>query len=160
MTAPLVYSDDVVAFARRFLFVREAGANAGQRVEAIQRWCGGMKGDSWCCYFATMVLDIVFQGQSPVPRNGVCQNVYELAKQKGWVTNTPHVGDFYLYVNEADHAHHIGFVTGVNPLTGISGNTSSDGTSNNGDGVHEHAISAHVFIHYDRADSLAGIGGG
>lgn len=54
----------------------------------------------------------------------------------------------YLYVNANDHAHHIGFVTSTNPLTGIAGNTSADGTSSNGDGLYEHAIVAHVFVNY------------
>jgi len=48
--------------ARQYLFVREASQNKGQRVEAIQKWSGGDAGQSWCCYFVTMVLDICFQG--------------------------------------------------------------------------------------------------
>lgn len=51
--------------ARQYLFVREAGQNKGQRVEAIQKWSGGQQGDSWCCEWATMILDICFQGESP-----------------------------------------------------------------------------------------------
>lgn len=58
--------------ARQFLYVREAGANAGQKVEAIQKWCGGQAGESWCAYFATMVLDICFQGNAPLIRQGSC----------------------------------------------------------------------------------------
>ena len=91
---------DPVAIARLFLHVREAGPNTGQRVEAIQKWCGGKSGESWCCYFVTMVLDLCYAGQSPIPRQGACQGVYDLAKQKGWVTATPSVGDIYLYVTD------------------------------------------------------------
>lgn len=145
-------SAEIVAIARLFLFVREAGQNAGQRVEAIQRWCGGMKGDSWCCYFATMVLDIAFAGAAPVPRMAACQSVHELAQEKGWLTLTPATGDLFLYVNEGGHAHHIGIVTRVDGTTvyGIAGNTSADGTSNNGDRVAERPVVAQAFVGYPR----------
>lgn len=125
--------------ARQYLFVREAAPNKGQRVEGIQKWSGGLAGQSWCCYFATMVLDICFQGNSPIPRLGACQDVYNLAKQKGWLVNVPQKDDIFLYVNEQDHAHHIGFITDEKG-NGIAGNTSADGTSSNGDRVAEHAL--------------------
>jgi hypothetical protein len=143
-------AQEVVALARKFLFVREAGQNRGQRVEAIQRWCGGAIGDSWCAYFATMVLDLAFQGNSPIPREGACGVIYANAKAKGWVTHTPEVGDLFLYVDAADHAHHVGIVTGIAPLTGIAGNTSEDGKSPNGDRVAERPIAADIFVHYPR----------
>jgi hypothetical protein len=136
---------------RLFLFVREAAQqNTGLRVEGIQKWCGGSKGESYCCYLATMVLDLYFGGNSPIPRLGACQDVYELAQQRGWVTSTPSVGDLFLYVDANGHAHHIGMVTSIAPLTGIAGNTSEDGKSSNGTGVFEHGINARVFIHYPR----------
>lgn len=138
-----------VDVARQFLFVREAGPNTGQRVEAIQKWCGGSPGDSWCCEFATMVLDICFQGESPIPRGAVVQDVLDFAGDRGWLTYKPEPGDLFLYTNNA-HAHHIGFVTGVNPMVGIAGNTSEDGTSSNGTGVYEHAIRTPLFIKYPR----------
>lgn len=137
---------------RLFLHVREAGANKGLRVNGIQTWSGGASGDSWCCEMATMWLDLYFQGASPIPRLQACQSVYTLAKQQGWLTSAPSVGDLFLYVDANDHAHHIGIVTSVSPLTGIAGNTSSDGKSSNGDGVYEHAISAHVFVRYPRPE--------
>jgi hypothetical protein len=142
---------DVIRIARLFLFVREAGKNAGQRVEAIQRWCGGMPGDSWCAYYVSMVLDLAFGGKAPIPRTGVCQKMYDQAKTEGWVASQPAVGDLFLYVNAGDHAHHVGIVTGVNPLVGIAGNTSADGKSNNGDRVAERPVASDVFIHYPRA---------
>lgn len=137
----------ILEVARLFNFVRELPDNRGLRVEAIQRWSNGQSGESWCCFFATMVLDIYFKGQSPIARGGVCQDVYEMARLRHWIVDSPQPGDLYLFVNDADHAHHIGFVTATNPLTGISGNTSEDGTSSNGDGVHEHTLTvalAHV----------------
>jgi hypothetical protein len=150
MSNPLFYSPTKVA--RQFLFVREAGQNKGQRVEAIQQWGGGMEGQSWCAYFATMVLDICFQGNSPIPRLGACQDVYNMAKAKGWLTTNPTQDDLYLYVNDDDHAHHIGIIT--ENRNGIAGNTSEDGTSSNGDRVAEHSLisnETHIkYVHYPR----------
>lgn len=147
-------AETIVLVARLFRHVREAGRNSGNRVQAIQQWCGGVKGQSWCAYYATMVLDLAFSGNAPVPREGSCQTIYELAQAKGWVTNTPATGDLFLYVDANDHAHHIGIVTSVDPvtslLTGIAGNTSPDGKSSNGDGVYERPIRARVFIGYPR----------
>lgn len=140
--------------ARMFRFVREAGANIGQRVEAIQKWCGGQAGESYCCYFATLVLDICFQGDSPIPREGSCQAVYDLCEKNGWITEFPMKDDLFFYINDAGHVHHIGIVTNAMPvasiLTGIAGNTSEDGKSSNGTGVFEHGISAKKFAHYPR----------
>lgn len=133
--------------ARQFLFVREAGPNTGNRVEAFQRWCGGKPGESYCCYFATTVLDICFQGKSPIPRLGACQDVYDLAKKNSWVVTDPKKDDLFIFVNDDDHAHHIGICTDDGGTPGIAGNTSEDGTSSNGTGMFEHDIStnpAHV----------------
>jgi hypothetical protein len=139
--------------ARQFRFVREAvsAPNSGQRVEGIQAWCGGNRGASWCAYFATLVLDICFQGESPVPRTGSCQEIYLLAKQRDWLTTVPTVNDLFLYTVN-DRAHHVGIVTSTNPLTGIAGNTSPDGSNPNGTGVFEHALNARWFVHYPRGD--------
>lgn len=140
-----------VEVARQFLFVREAGQNKGQRVEAIQHWGGGIPGDSWCCWYATFVLDISFQGESPIPRLGRVQSVYDLAKSNHWMTTEPVAGDLFIYVDTNDHAHHIGFVT--MPGTGIAGNTSADGKSSNGDRVAERPLPNNgtvKYIHYPR----------
>lgn len=138
--------------ARQFLFVREASQNKGQRVEAIQKWGGGIAGQSWCCYFATMVLDICFQGNSPIPRFGACQDVYNMAKAKQWLTENPTKDDLYLYVDDNNHAHHIGIIT--ENRNGIAGNTSEDGKSSNGNGVYEHELitnPAHIkYVKYPR----------
>lgn len=136
-----------MAVARMFEFVREAGGNnRGLRVEAIQHWGGGSPGDSWCMWFATMVLDLCYQGASPIPRQGNCQAVWDLAQKNGWVVTDPMQNDLYFYVTDQGHAHHVGIVTATQPLTGISGNTSEDGTSDNGDRVAEHAIKATHFV--------------
>jgi len=142
---------NVVDIARLFRFVRESDVqNRGLRVEAIQRWSTGEFGDSWCAEFATMVLDLLFQGESPIPRLSAAQAIRDVCTKNGWIVETPQVGDLYFYVDANDHAHHVGFVSQVSPLMGISGNTSADGTSDNGNGVYEHAITATHFGTYTR----------
>lgn len=140
---------------RQFDFVREVPQNHGQRVNGIQTWGGGEDGESWCCYMATMWLDLFFKGQSPVPRTGVCENVLTLAMQKGWVVNDPQPGDLYVFLTPAGLAHHIGVVTVTDPLTGIAGNTSKDGTSTDGDGVYEHVLSEpRIYVKFIRVPGI------
>ncbi len=143
---------DPVDVARQYLFVRESGANRGLRVEAIQHWSSGQPGDSWCMEFATMVLDLCFQGTAPIPRQGGCEDVHQLAITNGWVADAPSVGDLVLSINAAGLAHHVGIVSSLDPLTSIAGNTSEDGTSSNGDRVARHMIDPanKVFVHYPR----------
>jgi hypothetical protein len=131
-----------IEIARQFLYVREAAGkpNRGVRVEAIQHWSGGQGGDSWCCEFWWMCNDIANQGNFVLPRVQACQDVYDYGKKNKLVVSVPQVGDTFLYVNDADHAHHIGFVTALTILSGIAGNTSADGTSDNGDRVAEHGL--------------------
>jgi hypothetical protein len=145
-----MHTMNVIDIARLFLFVREVAPNSGNRVEAIQKWGGGEKGQSWCCWFVTMILDLFYSGKSPIPRLGACQDVYDLARKNAWLTMNPSVGDIFLYVNEKDHAHHIGFITSTQPLNGIAGNTSEDGKSSNGDRVAEHGIGGSQirYVHY------------
>lgn len=135
---------------RLFLFVREPqglGQNRGQRVEAIQHWSGGeaAHGTSWCAWLCTMVLDLEWQGESPIPRMGNCQEIRERCEQLGYMVTDPEPGDLFFYVDANGHAHHIGVVTSNDPLEGIAGNTDASGTSNNGDRCAEHAISATHF---------------
>lgn len=156
----------IVDVARLFLHVRERQdqPNAGLRVEAIQRWCGGQKGQSWCCYMVMLWLDLFYGGKSPVHgplgpghRTGACDDVYQQAKKEGWLSDIPHVGDLYLFVRPGtEDAHHIGVVTDVRAgeFCGISGNTSEDGQSSNGNGVYERWMAIkpgkHVFVRYPR----------
>lgn len=144
----------IVEFARLFLFVREVPQNKGLRVEAIQHWCGGKAGDSWCCFFVTMVLDIIYQGKAPIPRLGAVESVYSLAVNNNWLTEDPVPGDLFMYIDDNDHAHHIGIFTGDG--NGIAGNTSEDGTSPNGDRVAEHKLITnpkHIkYIHYLKSE--------
>lgn len=152
-----------VDIARLFAFVREdAQQNRGLRVEAIQHWSTGQFGDSWCAEFATMVLDLLFQGDAPIPRGTTAQGIRDVCAGKGWTVTQPQlvkVGDLFFYVDDNDHAHHVGFVTQLPtetaPMMGIAGNTSADGASSNGDGVHEHNITATHFATYPRTMTVA-----
>ncbi len=144
---------DPIEIARSFLFVREAATqNRGLRVEAIQHWSAGEFGDSWCAEFLTMVLDIAYQGNAPIPRQGSCEAIRQIGLAKGWITTQPSAGDIYLRVTN-NHAHHIGFLVSGVPATGtfvsLSGNTNTTGASN-GDGVYEHPVismDSDTFIH-------------
>jgi hypothetical protein len=140
----------IVELARCFLHVREAGPNAGLRVQAIQTWSGGQKGDSYCMELAWMWLDLYFRGKSPVTeRIQACEDFHALAHLKGWIVPNDQrwPGDFYLFVNAEGHAHHVGLVTTW--TDGIAGNTSPDGRSSDGSGCFEHAVpfdADHVVI--------------
>ena len=143
MSAPIY---DPVQVARQFRHVREApsvGQNRGLRVEAIQHWSNGQFGESWCADFAWMVLDIAYQGNCPMPRTGSTQLQLSQAIAKGWVVETPQINDLFYRVHPSTKTpHHVGFVTRVYPdrIGTIAGNTSDDGLSSNGDGVHEHDV--------------------
>lgn len=130
----------LVDMMKGLLFVREEKENRGNRVEAIQKWCGGLPGQSWCCYLLTAVLDVLYQGKSPIPRLGACQDVYNIGKKNKWLVSSPLANDIFLYVDSNDHAHHIGVITIDGQYIGIAGNTSPDGQSSNGTGVFEHEL--------------------
>lgn len=140
----------LTAIARHLLFVREVGGpNTGAWVTLFQRRTGNAPGDSWCASFVCFVLEVAYFGNSPLVRSAACQVLLDYARSKGFVVpegQPPAIDDLFFYVNDAGHAHHIGIVTGLSPLTGIAGNTSEDGQSSNGTGVFEHAITAHVFV--------------
>lgn len=127
--------------ARRLSFVRETdGANSGAWVSMLQRFCGGKSGDSWCCDFVSFVEDVAYRGASPLTKTGACQRHLDDARRQGLAVAAPQPDDLYFFVDASGHAHHVGIVTGTQPLTGIAGNTSEDGLSSNGTGVFEHAI--------------------
>lgn len=148
--------EEVIWLARKLKYIREAGPNSGLRVNGIQRWCGGSEGQPWCAYFATMVLDIVYEGKAPIPRLGSCDDILRLAKKKDWLTLKPSPGDLFLVLNNENDAHHTGIVIesrGPTSILEISGNTNTDGSSN-GIGVFERertwAPGKLTFVHYAR----------
>lgn len=139
--------------ARLFSHLREAGGqNLGLRVRAVQQWSHEPRPpEPWCCDMATMWLDLKFGGASPVVRTASCDEVYEQAQANGWLRDTPQVDDLVLYMRDPDgpagpvgfeDAHHIALVTnvGAGGFTAIAGNTSEDGTSDNGDRVAERPV--------------------
>ncbi len=134
MTTPLV--DE----ARSWDYVRETTANHGLRVNAIQIAAGGRDGDSWCMEFVWWCFDHLCKGKAPFEREQSVQQFRELATAKGWKVDRPLEGDLVVSVNAENHGHHIGIVSGLNPLCSIAGNTDETGTSSNGTGVFEHAI--------------------
>ena len=149
-------TEEILWLAGKLRYLREAGPNAGFRVEGVQKWCGGKVGESWCAYFATMVLDICFEGASPIPRLGSCDAILSLARERMWTVQQPVPGDLYLLLNSSIDAHHVGFVVGaITPTSFLSrsGNTSGDGGSN-GDRVADHTQrivpGMIVFVHYPR----------
>lgn len=138
-------ADSLMAVARRLLFVRETGgANRGLWVELFLRHTGNVASESWCASFVCYVLSIVYRGQSPLVRTASTDTLLVDCRRKGYLVTTPRVGDlvFSMRAGSTTDAHHVGFVTSVDPLGAVAGNTSPSGQSDNGDGVHEHGISS------------------
>lgn len=152
------FDEAIIWFARRYLFVREiGGANKGQWVQLFQSFTGGAPGDSWCADFLCFVLASMCGGYTnmPIPRTGVCEVIHAHAMSEGWITNAPSLGDLYLFLDAHGHAHHCGIVTQLSVVAGIAGNTSADGTSDNGDRVAEHPLRVSApgtiaYVHYPR----------
>jgi hypothetical protein len=152
-----------------FRHVKEAGQNTGARVEAIQKWGGGKAGDSWCCWLVTMVLDMYYCGylgqeKAPIPRLGSCDDVLHLCMQNGWLVDKPTNDGIYIYffVRKPDgitaiqmDAHHIGMVASARDtdFNGISGNTSEDGKSSNGNGCYERGLTYSPRIKFAKVPS-------
>lgn len=134
----------LVMLARLFRFVRETqGANRGVWVGLFQRYTGNLAGESWCCSFVSFLLSIAYQGASPLLKTGSCAAMLAESRIKGYALaegTAPLPGDLFFYLTATGHAHHVGIVTSASPLTGIAGNTSPDGLSDNGTGVYEHGI--------------------
>lgn len=150
-------TEDILRIAHDWDFVREVGGqNAGIWVNVVQKVTGNTTGDSWCASWVSLILGIAFKGKSPLPRSASCDVLLEAARAQGWLTDTPSVGDLYLRLLSQTDAHHVGILVSVDPLVGISGNTSHDGTSSNGDRVAEHELHPKpgtiIYVHYPRGD--------
>ncbi len=146
----------LTAVARHLSFIRETeGPNRGAWVSMLQRFCFGNEGDAWCADFVSFVLDVAYHGKAPIRRTGSSQAMLDAAKTKGAIVQQPNPDDLFFYVNAAGVAHHVGIVTGAFPTTGIAGNTSVDGSSDNGTGVFEHPISVDPMrVVFVRLESL------
>lgn len=166
---------DPVLVMRMHLHLREAGGqNMGARVNGVQLWGLGEKGQSWCCYLAIgKALDIAFQGQSPFPRtqeiNGSTGSALAYAKEQNWVCSIDELepGDLVFSVHPDGTPHHIamytgglevatssydGVAAGPDEIVVIAGNTSEDGISSNGDRVAERPVpkAGKVGVKYPR----------
>jgi len=152
----MIASPTVVA--RRFDYVRETeGQNRGTWVSLFQRFTGNRPGDSWCASFVSLVLDIVFRGQSPLRRSASCDVLLQQCMGAHYIVDTPQVDDLFFYVREWPviqsqvDAYHVGIVTALSPdVIGIAGNTSPDGQDTNGSGVFEHALPKNKIIVFAR----------
>lgn len=135
MTHPLVL------IARLFDFVRETqGPNRGVWVELFLKYTDNKPGDSWCCAFVCFLLSIYYKGGSPFTKTASCQNLLDQLRKLGCERAVGMPGDLFFYLDGVGHAHHVGVLTATGPYTGIAGNTSPDGKSDNGTGVFEHTI--------------------
>lgn len=136
--------DRLISIARLFLFVRENGENAGRWVEAIQKWSGGQKGDKWCAYWLSMVLELAYAGLSPIKYTGATADFLTWGTIHNAVYATPEIGDIFIRLNDQGIPYHVGIVTEESSteshFVGISGNTDEDGTSSNGDRVAERLL--------------------
>ena len=132
---------DPVAIFRRFLFVRETeGANKGAWVEFFQHFCDGVPGDSWCADIESVVEYITF-GKCLSPKTGSVQVKLDFMVKHGWEIQSPEYGCVIISVDANRHGHHIALCTLTMPgLQAIAGNTSEDGSSDNGTGCFEHII--------------------
>ena len=131
----------LIEVARLGKFIRElTGQNDGAWVEAIQRVTGNKKGDAWCASYVSVALALYYGGsdKNPLPMSASCDVLLEAARKKGWLTDTPAVGDVFLVMKTPTDAVHTGFVTEVKRLSirTIEGNTNDDG-SRDGYGVFE-----------------------
>ena len=135
----------MIEVARRFSFVREVGgANRGRWVQFIQRFTGNKPGESWCASFVSLVLNIVYFGNSPLKKSASCDVLLQQCREQGLIIPEPEPGCLVFSMASPNDAHHIAICTGADSnhpnLDAIAGNTSRDGKSNNGDGVYEHDV--------------------
>lgn len=135
-------SASLSVIARRFSFVRETeGPNHGFWVSFFLRFTGNVEGESWCASFVSRCDDIATKGKMRVLKTASTQAMLNEARQRHLVVPTPAVDDLVFTVRPDGTPHHVGIVTGLDPLTSIAGNTSESGQSSDGNGVWEHEIS-------------------
>jgi hypothetical protein len=125
--------EEVLYLAGKLCFVREVGGqNKGVWVNTIQKVTGNGDGDSWCASFVSLVLGIAYEGKSPLPRTASCDVILEHARDNGWLSDTPDVGDVFLCMKSPTDAYHTGFVAKVlaDRVETIEGNSNDEGSAN------------------------------
>lgn len=122
--------DVVLRFAKSQLYVREIGPNAGQPIEEYQRVCGARKGDPWCACAVSWCGKSALEEDWPLIVTAGCQALYEDAKKKGFLVDTPRRGDvFVMWHASLGRYAHTGFVeaaVGKSVVT-LEGNTNPNG---------------------------------
>ena len=137
-------ADELLAVAQDLAFIRETeGLNRGRWVAWLQEFCHGRPGDPWCCDFESFVEHVAYHGHPPTKRTGACQEKLDDCRRLNFMISAPTIGCLVFTLTASGHAIHIGIVTDLHPLTAIAGNTSEDGLSINGDGVHTHPVRTH-----------------
>ena len=134
-------STDLIATARKYLYVRETAPNSGPHIDEWLAAVGCKSGDSWCAAYACAMV------RETNPRfkfHPSASALHLLANNPNLITFDPRPGDLVVY----DHGHgvgHVAILTATTTVDGrlayattIAGNTSADGKSRNGDRVAEH----------------------
>lgn len=151
--------EEVLWLAGKLCFIREVTQNTGVWVGVVQATTQ-TPGQSWCASFVSLVLGIAFEGKNPLPRTASCDVILEHARDQGWLSDTPDVGDVFLCLRSPTDAYHTGFVLNVLPgkVETIEGNSNDDGSANGdrackreGDRARELAPGKLVFVKYPRA---------
>lgn len=108
-----------------------ANSNKGPYVERVLRLVGLEPGNPWCAAEVANAGVNALGDRWPVPRTGGCQLIYEWAKKKGIVHETPARGDIFLVWHpELGRFAHTGLVAaiGAGTVTTHEGNTSGAGS--------------------------------
>ncbi len=135
---------ELIAHARKFLYVREVTPNTGPEINGWLQRVGQPPGKSWCAAFAyCMVKDV--EPSNPLKPSASALHLLEYNKHAQIASiDDLQPGDIVIY----DHGKgegHAAIATNVTKVGGklaafdtIAGNTSADGKSRNGDRVAEH----------------------
>lgn len=91
------------------------GSNAGNEIEAIQRFTGNRKGDPWCASAVAFVGGSMLESAWPVPKTASCDVILEWARAKGRLVDRPSFGALFLVMKSDKDATHVGAVEAVNP---------------------------------------------
>lgn len=144
-----MFSTQLVATARSYLYVRETSPNAGPKINDWLASLGLPPGNSWCAAAAcAWIMEAAAASGTDVShfkKSARALGLYE--KNPGLIVKDPLPGDLVIW----DHGGGLGHVAVLTDvikvnavlaaLAGIAGNTSADGHSRNGTMVAEHPVS-------------------
>jgi hypothetical protein len=110
------------------------GPNRGEAVDAIIRVTGlnPATAPPWCAAFVAACGYAVLRDQWPLKKVAGCASLFDDAKAKGFIRDTPTTGAiFLLWSPTLKRFHHTGFCQAVAAQTGwstIEGNTNAGGS--------------------------------